>query len=242
MRIPVTVLGFFLFINLLAQDNKKYEFQFDLGSTLTIPYNRKAELWSWYEGHPVDTYKTGAGYFAELLVTSITPGQLQFGTGINLEYSELNANHTLTYTEWKGKIDMFYMKIPFFVSYQVSKKIPISISAGPYWGFRLNTRESGTSYIDTTKLDLGDGGDLVIEDLDLESDYDTDTSDSFKSLNFGLSLQVEYRLNASGNHKVLFLSRFDYGLTNVLEKITDYSLATEKWKNYILMFGIGITL
>ena len=129
------------------------------------------------------------------------------------------------------------------LNYRLSENVPVSISAGTYLGFLLFAQEKGTSYLDTSNLIVVDPNDPLLQP---EQKYENDIEEDYYLIDYGLLLQLEYEFSLNKKISGVILSRFNYGLKNVLssgidKRETIHSAAYE-WKNYNILIGIGIKL
>ncbi len=67
--------------------------------------------------------------------------------------------------------------------------------------------------------------------------YNWDVKDIYKSVDMGVSIQIEYDCKLTNKLQLNLFSRFNYGSINVI-KID----GTYKWRNYNVNFGTGIKI
>ena len=150
----ILILGLLIFDNSFGQDFKKIDYQFDFGTTLTIPYKKSIEIWPEFDGHPKTDYSSAFGYYFELMISYHFNSKIAINSGFNYNYNTLKINDKIGLTENKGSLTSSYLNLPILVKYRLSNNIPISISAGPYLGLMISANEKGTSYLTQPALFL----------------------------------------------------------------------------------------
>lgn len=239
--LTILILGVIAKGNIYSQETKKYNYQFDLGTTLSVPYKKTIEIWPEIEGHPQTDYGSSYGYFCELLVSYNINQKFFVQTGLNYNSNRIDINDKIGLFENKGKISTSYINIPLYLGLRPIDNLPLSVSVGPYIGFILTAKEKGTSYIDTAGFVIMEP-DPVLQSIEPKKDYDTDIKGDYASIDFGLSLQLYYELKLSENLRGVILTRFNYGLTNALTNDLINNNSVSDWKNYSLSVGFGLKL
>jgi hypothetical protein len=234
------ILGLISLGEIYAQDFKKINYQFDFGTTLTIPYKRTIEIWPEIDNHPQTYYSSNFGYFLEVLISYNLNSKYSMTTGLNYNLTSLKINDKIGLFENKGNLTNSYLTFPVMIKCHLSEKIPITISAGPYLGLLISANEKGTSYIDTAGLVFAEP-DPVIQ-IEPKQNYDTDIKKDYTSIDYGLSVQIDYEINLSCGLKGVILTRFNYGLKDVLTNDLVNNSSANDWKNYNLMVGFGLKL
>lgn len=237
----IIVLGLISIGEILSQDLKKVNYQLDLGTTLTIPYKRTIEIWPEFDGHPQTEYSSNFGYFFEFLISYNLNSKYSILTGLNYNYSSLKINDKIGLTENKGNLTSSYFTLPILIKYRLSDKIPSTISAGPYIGYLVNTNEKGTSYINTTGFVFANP-DPVIESIQPIQKYKTDLKKDYTSIDYGLSVQLDYEIKLAHGLNGVILTRFNYGLKDLLTNDLVNNSSASDWKNYNIMIGFGLKL
>ena len=239
--LTILILGVIAIGNVYSQEIKKFNYQLDLGTTLSVPYKKTIEIWPEIEGHPQTDYGSSFGYFCELLVSYNITQKFFIQTGLNYNLNRIDINDKIGLIENKGKISTSYLNIPLYFGLKPIDDLPISVSFGPYVGFILTAKEKGTSYIDTAGF-VSMEPDPVLQSIEPKQDYDTDIKGDYNPIDFGLSLQLDYELKLSENLRGVILTRFNYGLTNVLTNDLINNNSANDWKNYSLLVGFGLKL
>lgn len=247
MRKIVIIIIIFLFSNFenYAQENKKFSFQFDIGTSITIPYKSTIEFQTLLpiNGSYKTNYKIDYGYFAEILSSYNKNEKISVTTGLNYNYISYRINDGEGIITSKGNLNNSYLNIPLLLNYRLSENTPISISAGTYFGLLLFAQEKGTSYLDTSNLIFADPNDPLLQP---EQDYENNIAEDYYSVDYGVLLQLEYEFSLKEKISGVILSRFNYGLKNVLSSGIDKSKtmhsAAYEWKNYNILIGIGIKI
>ncbi len=245
MKKALTVLMILSQVGTFAQDSKKISFQFNLGTSLSIPdqstanYNVLIPVTGTFK----TDYQSSFGYFSEVIVNYEFNEKVSVSTALNYTYSSLSIVDEEGRTRHEGNISNSYLNIPLMVGYQFLEKIPLTISGGAYLGVFLNARENGTQYLDTVGLIFNDPNDPSIIP---EQEYDYSISEDYLSTDFGVLLQLDYEKELNEKLILVFMTRFNYGLKNVLvddyqNRETKYSAATE-WKNHNLLIGVGVKI
>ena len=237
----ILILGLISFGEIYSQDFKKINYQLDFGTTLTIPYKNTIEIWPEFEGHPQTDYSTNFGYFLEALISYNLNSKYSISTGLNYNLTSLKINDKIGLTENKGNLTNSFLTLPVLIKYRLSDKIPITISAGPYLGLLISANEKGTSYIDTAGFIFADP-DPILESIEPIQKYDTDIKKDYTSIDYGISIQLDYEIKLSQGLKGVILTRFNYGLKDVLTNDLVNNSSANDWKNYNFMIGFGLKL
>lgn len=239
MKSIFTVLGILIMTNIFGQDFKKFDYQFDIGTTLTIPYKKTIEIWPEVDRHPVTNYYSDFGYFLEGMISYNFNQKVAIQPGLNYNYSSLGINDRFGYYEAKGNLTSSYLHLPILVKYHVYDKI--SIAAGPYLGLLISAKEEGTTYLDTIGLTPWPP-DPAFETIELTHEYDNKITNDYTSFDFGLSAQVDYEFGLGEKLAGVIFSRFNYGLKDVMTNDLETNNSATEWKNYNFMIGLGIRL
>lgn len=239
--LTILILGQLTLSNAFAQDLKKIDYQIDIGTTLTIPYKKTSEKWPEIEGHPQTDYSSNIGYFLEFLISYNLNSTYSIGTGLNYNYNSLKVSDKIGLFENKGNITSSNLTLPIIFKYRISEKIPLSISAGTYASFLIGSNDKGTAYYDTTGIIFTDpNGDPLIPDIETEIEYDNNIKGDYTSMDFGLLFQLDYDFEIKTGLNGVIISRFNYGLINVVSDDLDNYNSASDWKNYNLLIGFGI--
>jgi len=237
----IFILGTISFVEIPAQDVRKMDYQLDVGTILTIPYRKTIEILPEFEGHPKTAYTSDFGYLFEFLVSYSANGKYSILTGLNYNYFSLKINDKIGLIENKGNLTSSYFTLPILIKYRLSDKIPFTLSAGPYIGYLVNANEKGTSYIDTAGLVFAEP-DPLIQSIEPVRKYNTNIKKDFTSIDYGLSLQLEFEIKLNKLLDVVILTRFNCGLKDIVTNdLVNNSLAGD-WKNYNLTIGLGLKL
>ena len=236
----ILILGLISLGEIYSQDFKKINYQLDFGTTLTIPYKKTIEIWPDFAGYPQTDYSTNFGYFLEALISYNLNSKYSISTGLNCNLTSLKINDKIGLIESKGNLTNSYLTFPVLIKFRLSDKKPITISAGLYLGLLISANEKGTSYLDTAGLVFAEPDPII--QIEPTQKYDTDIKKDYTSIDYGLSIQLDYEISLSRGLKGVILSRFNYGLKDVLTNdLINNSLAKD-WKNYNLMIGFGLKL
>jgi hypothetical protein len=236
----ILILGLISLGEIYSQDFKKINYQLDFGTTLTIPYKNKIEIWPEFEGHSQTDYSTNFGYFLEALISYNLNSKYSISTGLNYNLTSLKINDKIGLIENKGNLTNSFLTLPVLIKYRLSDKIPITISAGPYLGLLISANEKGTSYFDTAGLVFAEPDPMI--EIEPTRKYDTDIKKDYTSIDYGFSIQLDYEINLNREFKGVILTRFNYGLKNVLTNDLINNSSAKEWKNYNLMIGFGLKL
>ncbi|MGD9994277.1 MAG: porin family protein [Salinivirgaceae bacterium] len=236
----ILILGQISLGEINAQDLKKINYQFDFGTTLTIPYKSTIEIWPEIDNHPQTDYSSNFGYFLEVLISYNLNSKYSISTGLNYNLTSLKINDKIGLIENIGNLTNSYLTFPVLIKCRLSDKIPITISAGPYLGLLISANEKGTSYIDTAGLVFAEPDPVIL--IEPTQKYDTNIKKDYTSIDYGLSIQLDYEISLSSGLKGVILSRFNYGLKYVLTNDLVNNSSAKDWKNYHLMIGIGLKL
>lgn len=224
-----------------AQQFKRFNYQLDVGTTLTIPYKSTIEIMPEFKGHPQTNYSSNLGYFFEALILYNLNSKFSINTGLNYNYTALGINDKLGFTENKGNLTNSYVTMPVMITHRLSDKTPISISAGPYFGLLVSAYEKGTSYIDTAEFAWA-YPDPVLESVEPKQKYEKDVKKGFNAIDYGVILQLDYEIKLTQGLQGVILTRLNCGLNNVLTKVFIAKSSAMEWKNYNVMIGFGLKL
>ena len=77
-----------------GQENKKISFQFNIGTSITIPYKSTVEFWPLFpiNGSYKTSYKTDFGYFAEILSEYNINEKISITSGLNYNHTYYKIN------------------------------------------------------------------------------------------------------------------------------------------------------
>ncbi len=242
MRIRLTILGLLIISSISAQDIKRFDFQFDIGTNLAIPSTRSYETMVEIEGHPETKYQPGLGYFAEILMTYNFNNSLGLQSGINYNQSRLRVKDKTGLIENNGDIKTTYINLPILIKYRFSKSSPFTAAVGAYLGLILNANQNGVSIIDTAGFVVIPGDEPPI--VEPKTNYSDDIKSNFKDFDFGMTLEIGYEFTLSEKFSGLFFSRFNYGLLDVKsdEFYGGSKYTIDKWHNIGLTIGLGIKI
>ncbi|WP_289056234.1 porin family protein, partial [Carboxylicivirga marina] len=224
----------------LAQDLKKTNIQFDFGTTITIPYKGMVEMNPELIEHAKTEYSADFGFFLEFLISYNLNSKCAISTGLNYNYTSYKIYDQIGLFENKGNLTNSNISIPILFKYKPIERLPLSISAGPYLGFLINANEKGTSIIDTTGLVFLQPDPVF--DFGISQEYESDILNDYTSFDYGLSIQFDYEIKISQTLNGIMLTRFNYGLKNVLTNDLANKSSANTWKNYNLMIGFGLKL
>jgi hypothetical protein len=216
--------------NLTAQEFKKFEYGLYLGASFSAPYQKDIEKTTDFGQNFIIKSNSKMGYFGELLFLYKFTSKTAISAGFNFTQYKLNSNFQSDGLERDGTVHESYLNFPFLIRYQLFKKIPISLSAGPYIGILLNAKENGVTISNLPLYDKD--GNFVVGNIN----YDFDVKEAFKSYDFGVSTQLGYEIKISHEVACIFFCKFNYGLIDVRKD------EIIEWKNYYLMTGIGIKI
>lgn len=233
----ITLIGFILFFNVSAQEVQKFNYQLNFGTSVSIPFKSQVEnIWS-NDGKPFTYFKSDIGYFAELMISYNFNKRMLLNTGISYINGSLQSNISSGAFEQDATIHTNYLGIPVMFDYQILKNKPLRVGLGCYINFLVNAKEKGTRYTDTTGFYIY-YPDPVLQSIEPEEEYNTNVTEHFNLLDFGLIAKVEYEFKLTEKIALLVFSRFNYGLIEIRER-TNW---VEKWKNYNFLFGVGLKI
>ncbi len=228
-----------------GQENKKFSFQFDIGTSVTMPYKSTVEFNTLLpiNGSCKTDYKTNYGYYAEILTTYNINNKFSITSGLTYNHISYRIKDGEGIFTSEGNLDNSYLNAPLLLNYRLSKNIPVSISTGPYFGLLLHAQEKGTSYLDTSKLIVIDPNDPALQP---EQTYKNIIVKDYYLIDYGVLLQLGYEFRLNEKISGIILSKFNYGLKNVISsginKHNAMHSAAYEWRNYNFMIGIGIKI
>jgi len=234
MKNLIFAMVLLLSVSTYGQGTKKFNYQLNAGSTLSIPYNK---LISNNYGRYQKSY-CNAGFFAEgHLIYNIT-NRYSLLTGINYEYNNLRINSVLGAETLKVTIYSQRINLPVEFRCKVLALKPIYICAGGYIGTGISKKERGTRYIDFSMLHEIDPNDPLLNSTQIqESPYSRDYHNGF-TLTYGLSARIEYILKMNDKTGMVVFSGCSYGWSNS----TENNFKTEKDLNFLAKLGVGINI
>jgi len=235
-KIILTLIGLIIFFSISGQEVQKLNYQLNFGTSISFPYNKTVETLTEFEEHPIVNYTSGYDYFAEFIFIYNLNKRMTLNTGVSFINSKLHVKSTVARIEKDGIERNNYLGIPVEFNYQIFEKIPLRIGLGAYLNLLLKSQEKGTMYIDTNGFSIY-YPDPLLESMEIVQDYENDITDNYNPLDFGLSTKVEYEFKFANNVSIVLFSKFNYGLTN-----TRKESSTIVWKNYILLFGLGVKI
>lgn len=235
----ILFLGLLSSGEMLAQDQKQMAGQINFGTTLTMPYKKTISVWPELENHPETNYSADWGYFFEFVWTASINSRNSILTGLNYSYFSTKIKDRNGSFEHRGTISNSYITLPLLFKYRLSEKIPVSIASGPYLSFLVGAKEKGYTHFDSSKLDT-EVPDPIFEPLEPTQKYNRDVKESYASTDYGLAIQLDYEIRVREKYNILLLTRFNYGLKDVITSNLDTHNTASYWKNYSLMFGAGL--
>lgn len=237
MRYFFTIILCFVAVNIFGQELKKTQFQFSVGTAITIPYKITIEIWPEVEGHPGTDYGSNFGFFSEFIFQFNIDDKISINPGLNFIYSKLKINDKIGFVESEGNISSSCLQFPVLLKYHLSEKLPISISAGPYLGLLLSANEKGTLTIDT---EITGSADPIIYLLEPGLEYNNNIKKDYTLIDLGLSIQIDYETRINNKLAGVIITRFNYGLMDVMSNEIVNKNTANDWKNYSLMIGFGL--
>jgi hypothetical protein len=230
--IAFLLLGIVSTLNSSAQDFKKLSFQFNLGSTVSIPDQSKVM-------QPTSQIETSylpcSGYFGELLGSYHFTEKASIQSGINYNFSRQRITDKIGSQENKGRIKKSYLQIPILLKYKISNKRPFNIAIGPYFGYLLQAQKKGGLEIIGFAAFMGSWYPVSekIDEIDIKSDY--------HEYDYGISFQTDYELSLKNQHALTFLLRCNYGLTDITSEKSQPEVGYKAvyTRNINLFFGVG---
>ena len=226
MRSICFILGILALNPIFGQVMKKVTYHFEVGTSLTIPYKSKIEIFPDIVDHPIYNYKPNLGYFAGALIEYNFNNKFFLMSGIDYIHSRLRIDSKTGIIEIKGNINSTYFNIPLIIQFKFFEKIPLKIGIGSYFSTLLEAKEKGTLYIKDSPISYSD-----------EQPCDYDIKNRYNSSDFGIMCQFDYDFRFTNKINTVFFSKLNYGLVDVLKNQDNY-----KWKNYNLLIGLGIKI
>ncbi|WP_430813220.1 outer membrane beta-barrel protein [Carboxylicivirga sp. RSCT41] len=233
---------FFVFIittDICSQENKRLNYQINAGTSLSVPHKKKINTLTMTEDQLYIEYSAAFGYFLEIMASYDLTEKSYLMTGFNYNTNTTSIYEKAGAIENKGEKTTSYINVPLLFGLRSRN---MSLAAGPYLGFVIRAKEKGTIYIDTTGLITLPENESSSLSIDPVQDYDRDMTGSYKSIATGLSAQIDYTFKLSDKLNGVFLTRFNYGLTSVLEEDELSMLIPDYWKDHSVIFGFGIKL
>lgn len=242
-NITGVLLGIIVSASAIGQVNKKWHFQLDFGTTLTVPFMKTEENSSGHNGQTIDVekinYSSEFGYFAEIMASHNLNPELSLLMGGSYSNKTFEITSEAGLLSSKGTITTSHIRIPLQLRYNLMKKIPVAISFGPYLSVLTGANEKGTLYLDTANMTLSDPNDPLLLP---ETNYSDDIKENFEALDYGLTIQLDYEILVSKKITGMILTRFNYGLTEVIKEHPAGISSPERWKNYNFDIGVGIKI
>ncbi|HAN77564.1 MAG TPA: hypothetical protein DCQ31_07225 [Bacteroidales bacterium] len=228
-----------------GQENKKFSYQFNVGTSVTIPYEKNIEFvfFQPIKGSNKTDYETNLGYYAEILALYNINNKFSITSGLTYNHTSYKIKDGYV-SQWsEGYLNNSYLNVPLLFNYRPSENDSFSVSVGPYFGFILFAQEKGTLYLDTSELIVVDRNDPLLQP---EQKYKNDIVKDYYSIDYGILLQLSQEFRLSKEISVVIITRLNYGLRNIISSNVDtretmHSAAVE-WKNYNVLLGLGIKI
>jgi hypothetical protein len=220
------LLGIFVLNSICGQEIKKVFYQINVGTSLTIPYKSKIDVFPDIADHPVYDYKPNIGYFGGVQIGYNFNDKVALFVGIDFTHSRLKIDSKTGITEIKGNINSSYLDFPLYLEYQLFENIPLKIGFGTYFSVLLNAKEKGTLYVKDSPISYS-----------TSQPCNNDIKNRYKKGDFGIIGRVAYDFRLANKINALIYSKLNYGIVDVLKNQDNY-----KWKNYNLLIGIGIKI
>lgn len=218
--------------------NKKFSYQLNLGPTASICDPRKIS-----ESSVETTHKSGFGYFFEFSVSCKIRYRLEFVYGINHYYNKIKRYEKIgSCSRDNADIITKYNGTHFLFKYKLSKNIPFYIAGGPYLGLLLSAKERHTEYYDFEAYILNPyTGEYVWRSLHQKYSHSIDKTKEYNKLDYGFTIQTEYKKQLTPKLEVIFLTRVNYELIKNVIASNNYN-SKFYFRNINLFFGIGIEI
>lgn len=227
-----------LSLNVIAQEKiqRKIYYQINFGTTVSIPYKNKIETLTNFPNHPIFEYQSWYGYIIEGKIGYNLTSNSTINCGINYKRISYGINYKEGIFERNGKLFTDYISIPLLTKFK-SDKMPISLGLGLYAGWIISAKEQGVIKTDISQIIVNDPNDPVLLNIKTEQDFNRNTKDDYKDIDFGLIIHIDYEIKLNNNLSCMIFSKFNYGLTNILVDKIEYD-----WKNRNILIGIGLKL
>lgn len=242
MKLINTIIGLLTFTNIFSQDFKRIESQFDLGTTMTIPYKKTVVTWPGAINGPQTDYNSNFGYFFEYMISYNMTNKIAIYSGLNYNFNRYGIVDKIGFMERKGNLTSSNVYFPVLFRYSFSDKVPLLLFTGPYLNLLINAREKGTLYIDTAEIVYFGEPDPAIESINPIQKYDNNITKEYPHFDFGLSAQLDYEFKLSEKIDGVIYTRFNYGIKRKTESDLVSVSTPTYWRNYTLMIGFGIKL
>jgi hypothetical protein len=231
------IIGFFCLKLLSAQEVKNYDFHFNIGANITIPYSKNLDFYtqSRFLTDSIGDYlhtqnKANFGYFIELFNSNEIADRFSLGFGLNYSFNRFSVVQDYELAIFYMTQNISYIHIPISVKYRLIKKPIISLSAGGLLGLIISAKEKGT---------FNWREDHIFNSWEYhkyEFDFASKNKDILTRINYGLLIQLDYEFSISQAINGITFTRLNYGLKDIM--MSDHV----KWKNYDIMLGIGLIL
>lgn len=233
----VTILLLTPFIAFSQQANP-VSFQLNIGTSVSIPYQRHLETMTEFSGHPETDYRSNLGFFGEVLTGKSINERVDLLAGLQYNFSRIKVHDQLGALESRGTINTGYLGLPLLIKYKISDRVPFSVSLGPTFGYILTAREKGTMKIDASEL--SENNDDILISSDPVFSYDNNIRDNYTHFDVGLSTQFDYHLEISSRLGLILFTRLNLGMIDVIATDTSLNSSAKKWKQHTLFAGLGI--
>ena len=207
----------------------------NLGAIGSIPYQKTVDK-SLPNICVLRKFDSNYGWFFEFFFGYNLNEKVSMNSGLNLSRSIIKYYDTIGYIISKGNLINASIIIPLLVKFKFSKRLPFYLGLGSYFGIPLSIRQKGTYFIDTSKLNPFDPGDSLLKTIEPTTNYNSDVKQSYKSIDFGLLLEIDYKIKLRKKLSLLLFSRTNFGLLNTYQKESNF-----KWKNYNILLGVGLS-
>ena len=220
-----------IIFDLSGQELNNYAYIVDFGKSFTVPYKNAIFIdYCHCNSQHDEKYLSSSGLFVDIWLDRNLKNGFGITSGLILDENVLKTNRNLLSFYENGTLKSIYLTVPVIIMYNISYKLPISINIWPYFSFLLNSTEKGIGH-------LRGSGQLYSYNY---SNYDYNrkfNGNAYIPIDFGVISQLNYNFMIKRYFSISFFSRLNLGLINVSQNTY---LGEYIWKNYNLMFGLGL--
>ncbi len=181
------------------------------------------------ENHPLTDYAADLGYFFEFVLSFHIDSRKSILTGLNYSHYSTKINDRNRLFEHRGTITNSYITLPLLFKYRLSEKVPVAIAFGPYFSYLVGAKEIGSSHFDSSAL-VPEVPDPIFESLDTKQKYNRHVKKSYSSIDYGLAVQLDYEIGVWNKYNAVLLTRFNYGLKDVVTNNLGTNNSASYWK------------
>lgn len=226
-RLKFGLMAFVVFLisaDIASQSLKeRIDFQFNIGSTFTLPLTNTAKQWPDIIGTPEVKYTAKIGYYTEFNLSYKVFKKYSVITGLSLNYKAFNKIDYMGYITNEGNFVGYWMSLPLLLDYRVSETLPLHIAIGPSLNYLFYAKEEGTTTF-ASPIELP------------QNDY------SYKikkqEMDVAIALRLAYDIKLSEKMTGVITGKYEYQFSNSFQTEDVHILSG--WDKVFTSIGFGV--